>query len=243
MNEHHMKRTANILLDTTQRWKRRPSEIRGYQRAMYVTTDEGDYLRVDFNLRDKRVRLYIEIESEGGNAYYAVISNGSITAEKSVATGRSFGFEDKFRKRAVMFATIPNKEVLKLINENYGIKKGRIAERKEKTEKEKRIEETKRRYFKGEGYGEGGDLDQGGIRLFRNVGLIDLVDFLIGLLISASAFIVFNYSLLAMGSTAAFFGIIIGFIDMFIRGRSPVFAKVIFFVLAGAIVYIYGYFV
>jgi hypothetical protein len=233
---------ANILLDSSQTWKRRPSEIRGYQKATYMTTDEGDYLRIDFNLRDKRVRLYMEIESEGGNAYYAVISNGSITAEKSVSTGRSFGFDDKFHKRAVLFASIPNKEVLRLINGNYGIKKGRAAEEKARSEKEKRIEETKRRYFRGEGYqGEGISGEEGG-RLFKRIGLIDLIDFLIGLLISGSAFLLFNYSFLAMGSAAAFFGIIIGFIDMFFRGRSPVFTKVVFFVLAGAIIYIYGYF-
>ena len=44
-----------------------------------------------------------------------------------------------------------------------------------------------------------------------------------------------------MGATAAFFGIIIGFVDMFFRGRSPIFTKVIFFLVAGAASYIYGY--
>jgi hypothetical protein len=236
------KKTLNIVLDSSQEWKRRPSEIRGYQRASYLTTDDGDYLRVDHNLREKRVRLYMEIESEGGNAYYAIITNGRISVEKSVSTGRSFGFSDKFRERAAIYATIPNKEVLKLINANYGIKKGRAGEDKTISEKEKLIEETKRRYFKSEFYQDVDVKEDEKGRLFRKITLLDMIDFIIGIMVSGSAFVIFNYSYPAMGVAAAFFGIIIGFIDMFFRGRSPIFTKVIFFVITGAALYIYGYF-
>ena len=65
------KKTINIVLDSAQHtWKKRPSEIRGYQRTYYITTEDGDYLRLDYSLKEKRVRLYMEIDSEGGNAYY-----------------------------------------------------------------------------------------------------------------------------------------------------------------------------
>ncbi|MCX7678592.1 MAG: hypothetical protein N2316_05185, partial [Spirochaetes bacterium] len=102
-------------------WKRRPSEIRGYNRTFYMTDDNGDYLRVDYNLKEKRVRLYLEDASEGGIPYYAVISNGRITAEKNAQTGRPVNLSEKFRSRAELFSSIGNNEVLKLINENYGI--------------------------------------------------------------------------------------------------------------------------
>jgi hypothetical protein len=238
------KKTANIVLDTTKHaWKKRPSEIRGYQRTYYITSDEDDYLRVDYNLKEKRVRLYIEIEAEGGNAYYAVITNGKITAERSVSTGRNYGFADKFRERSDIFSTIPNRETLKLVNQNYGIQRVKISDKeKPKADKDTIIKETKKRYFKREFYPSEGMDDAAGGGFFRRVGLYELIDFMIGILISGLVFIYFQYSYLAMGVAAAFFGIIIGFVDMFFRGRSPIFIKVIFFLVAGAASYIYGYF-
>jgi VIT1/CCC1 family predicted Fe2+/Mn2+ transporter len=243
------RKTANIVLDAAQHsWKKRPSEIRGYQRAFYITSEDGDYIRVDYSIKEKRVRLYIEIDAEGGNAYYSVITNGKITAERSVSTGRSYGFSEKFRERADVFSTLPNNAILKLINRNYGIQRATAAAEKEKekrrpvTEKEKLLRETKRRYFKREFYDAEGEEGAGRGRLFKNIGLIDLVDFMIGLLLSALVFVYFRYSYVAMGVTAAFFGIIIGFVDIFFRERSPVFAKVLFFLVAGALSYIYGYF-
>ncbi len=238
------KKASNIVLDAAQQtWRKRPSEIRGYQRTFYITSEDGDYLRVDYNLKEKRVRLYIEVDEEGGNAYYSVITDGKITAERSVSTGRNFGFTEKFRERASIFSTIPNNQILKLINRNYGIQRGKPVEKeKPKTEKEKLIHETKERYFKPELYQGGGEEEGGRRTLFKTLGLFDLIDFMIGLLIAGSVFLYFGYSYVAMGVAAAFFGIIIGFVDMFFRGRSPVFSKVVFFLFAGAALYIYGYF-
>ena len=48
-------------------WKRRPSEIRGYERTMYTTLDNGDYIRVDYNTGEKIVRLYVEVLKEKGH--------------------------------------------------------------------------------------------------------------------------------------------------------------------------------
>jgi hypothetical protein len=212
-----------------------------------MNSPDGDYLRVDYNLKDKRVRLYIEVESEGGNAYYSVITNGKVTAERSVSTGRNFGFTDKFQERADLFSTVPNREAIKLAAGNYGIQKGgkgkgaSTEDDQQKTKKEKLIAETRRRYFKREFYGEGEEGAEGSGRIFRRITIFDLIDLLIGVILSGSAFIFFNYSFTAMGATAAFFGIIIGFVDMFFRGRSPIFTKVIFFIVAGAAAYIYGY--
>lgn len=241
------KKSGNIVLEANQQsWKKRPSEIRGYQRTYYMNSPDGDYLRIDYNLKEKKVRLYVEIESEGGNAYYAVITNGKTTAERSVSTGRSFGFTEKFVERSDLFSTMPNREVIKLVGGNYGIQRGgkltAASKEQPKTEKEKLIRETKRRYFKKEylAEGESGD-EQGMRRVFRRLNLYDLIDFVIGVLLAGSAFLFFNYSYLALGATAAFFGIIIGFVDMFFRDRSPVFTKVIFFLVAGAASYIYGY--
>ena len=236
------KQKANIIIDSGRLvWKRRPSEIRGYHRALYLTTDDGDYLRVDYNLKDKRVRLYVEISSEGGSPYYAVISNGRITSEKSVSTGRSFGFSGKFQERSDIYSTIPNREVIKLINKNYKIgayqdNRGGNGVRK------KQLEETRQRYFKGPNTSYSNSYGGDEVVFFRKPQLVDILDFGIGFLLALSLFILFQYSFIAMGVALAFFGIIIGFIDMFIRGRSPMFFKIIFFIIVGAFSYIYGYF-
>ncbi|MBP7584150.1 MAG: hypothetical protein KBA61_08970, partial [Spirochaetes bacterium] len=103
--------------DTTRKyhWKRRPSEMRGYQRTLYLNDDNGDYVRVDYNTKDKKVRLYIEDSEEGGIPYYAVITDGKISVERNAQTGRPIDLSEKFRARAELFASIGNREVLKLI--------------------------------------------------------------------------------------------------------------------------------
>ena len=83
-------------------WKRRPSEIRGYERAMYTTLENGDYIRVDYNTGEKIVRLYAEVLEEKGASYYAVISNGRVTVEKN-SNGRSARVADMLSERAKEF--------------------------------------------------------------------------------------------------------------------------------------------
>ncbi len=136
-----MKRPAgrNQAADSTkQYWKRRPSEIRGYRQTLYLTDDNNDYIRVDYNLKEKRIRLYIEVFKEGGSPYYSVIRNGRITAEKSILSGRSFGFTDKFVDRAEIFSSIPNREIIALINGNYGIGAEALKKRKKRADEEKK---------------------------------------------------------------------------------------------------------
>lgn len=221
-------------------WKRRPSEIRGYHRTLYLTSDNNDYLRVDYNLKEKLVRLYIEVDEEGGNSYYSVIRNGKITAEKSVVSGRSFGFADKFRERAEIFSTIPNREVVKLINNKYNI----IRPGKKKAmpyEKKKMLDETRKKYFQ--------PIEKTRKKSTENIGLsinelkfIDLIDVLIGIVISIGIFTILKFDYIALGVVASFYGISIGLIDMAFRGRPPIIIKMILFIIVGVFIYIYGYF-
>ncbi len=230
----------NSSLSYQNSWKRRPSEIRGYHRTLYLTSDNNDYLRVDYNLKEKLVRLYIEVADEGGNSYYSVIRNGKITAEKSVVSGRSFGFADKFRERAEIFSTIPNREVVKLINSNYNIT-GPGKKKTPPSEKKKMLEDTRKKYFR--------PSDKTGKKSTGNIGLslnelkfIDLIDVLIGMVISAGIFILLKYDYIALGVVASFYGISIGLIDMAFRGRPPIILKMVLFLFAGVFIYIYGYF-
>lgn len=236
-------RPRSISYDSDHSWKRRPSEIHGYLRTLYVTTDDGDYLRVDYNTKEKRVRLYVEAADEGGNAYYAVITNGKVTAEKSVSTGRASNFSDKFEARAEIFSTIPNDEVLKLINRNFSISLAR-KKKEAATQREREREEVRKKYFREEQsrtnpYVAGSSGDAGSS---WRPGLIDIVDMAVGITLSLGTYILFSYSYVSAGVVASFYGIILGLVDLFIRERAPVFTKILLFLGAGSGLYIYGYF-
>lgn len=225
-------------------WKRRPSEIRGYLRTLYMTAENGDYLRVDYNARDKRVRLYVEVQNEGGSPYYAVIKDGKVTIERSVMSGRTSGFSEKFKERAHLYSTISNKEIMQIIGGNYGISYKNALKTKETVDAEhrKRIEETRRRYFVQEKnpYGKSNGLT-GSVR--GHIRFIDFIDFFVGWGLSLGAFFLFQYSFLALGIVSALFGVLIGIFDMLVRERQPLFIKIIFFLSVGLVSYFYGYYV
>ena len=220
-------------------WRRRPSEIRGYKKTLYATLDNNDYVRVDYNIKEKIVRLYAEVNEEGGNSYYSIIKDGKITSEKSVASGRTASAPDKFKDRADYFSTIPSREIINLINKNYGIDfPGSKASLSEKT---KRFNEIRKRYFKPDEYAPGSRKGGSGISL-TEIRFTDIIDMAVGLSLSGAAFYLFNYDYIAMGIVASFYGIIIGLVDMLIRSRSPFFLKMVIFIFGGAAAYMYGYF-
>ncbi len=221
-------------------WKRRPSEIRGYQRTLYVNTDNGDYIRVDYNTKDKRVRLYLEDSEDGGIPYYAVINNGKITAERNASTGRACSLDSKFAKIVDIFSSIPNREVIKLINRNYGIGESKEELAKRMAVRKKELEQTRKKYFKEEEYGESEYYE--GSSTGNRIELIDAVDFAIGLFLSLALFY-FTRDFISMGIVASVFGVLLGFVDIFIRRRDPFFFKMLFFILLGMVSYIYGYYI
>ena len=102
-------------------------------------------------------------------------------------------------------------------------------------------EETRKKYFKaGENPYYTRSIDDG--KLQSKFKLLDFVDIAIGILLSGIVFIFLKSSYIAAGVVAAFFGIIIGMIDLLIRGRNPVLVKVFLFLVSGMILYIYGYY-
>jgi hypothetical protein len=224
-------------------WKRRSSEIRGYERAMYSTLSNGDYLRVDYNLGEKTVRLYAEVIADHGASYYSVIKNGRITSEKN-SRGKSSNVAEKLKERSDEFSTLPNKDVLELINKNYSISSNSISNILEKKSKKERLqverEEIKRKYFRSEDMSSLGSVIYKSIGL-KKVGFIDFLDITAGILISAVVFYLNQYNLLISGAVATIWGIILGILDIFIRERDPFFLKILFFLISGAGIYIYSY--
>jgi hypothetical protein len=228
---------SGIVDSSEHHWKRRPSEIRGYTRTLYMTDDNGDYLRVDYNTKEKRVRLYLEDASEGGIPYYAVIAGGRITAEKNAQTGRPVSLSEKFGLRAELFGSIGNREVLKLINENYGI--GAKGDAQRSAERRQILERTRKRYFRPDEYGARSRREA--IKQFFRLQLIDVIDMLIGAMVVAGVYL-YLYDFYYSGIISACFGIVFGAIDIFLRKRDPFFPKIVAFLIAGAWLYFYGYY-
>jgi hypothetical protein len=221
-------------------WKRRPSEIRGYERAMYTTTDTGDYIRVDYNLDEKIVRIYAEVNKDKGASYYAVINKGRVTIEKN-SNGRSTRVSERLCERAKEFSTLPNKDVLKLISGNYGITNSapsRVKAYKERLMVER--QEVKRKYFKPDEnpYTEA---DYSTRQVVRKAGIIDLIDTLTGIVIMGLFFFIGQYNLTAAGAAAVVWGMLLGVFDILLREREPVFLKIFFFLISGTVIYFYGY--
>ena len=206
-------------------WKRRPSEIRGYERAMYTTLENGDYIRVDYNTGEKLVRLYTEVLDDKGASYYTVINKGKITVEKN-SSGRSARVADTIKERAKEFSTLPNTDVLKLINNNYGISTystNRDSEKNERLQKER--EEIKKKYFKPDDNPYVPNEIQSRGRI-QNIGIVDLFDILGGFAISGLFFFISQYDLNAVGAAAVIWGMLLGVFDILIRDREPVFLKI-----------------
>jgi len=207
---------------------------------MYTTLDDGDYIRVDYNTGEKIARLYVEVIKEKGASYYAVISKGRVTVEKN-SNGRSARVTEVISERAKEFSTLPNNDVLKLINNNYGIFKSKSPAKninKERLNVER--QEIKRKYFKEDENpykGSGSTIPPAR----RKIGLVDLVDTLTGILISGVVFFIGQYDLMVAGVTAVVWGMLLGIFDILIREREPVFIKIFFFLISGMGIYIYSY--
>jgi hypothetical protein len=220
-------------------WKRRPSEIRGYQTALYLTTESGDYIRIDYNLKEKKIRAYIEDGEEGGNPYYLVVVNDKITVERNATTGRQQNVVSKLAKRGHVFASVSNKEVNRTLRKILSLPDPETATREKKLGKRELIEETKKRYFQQEDTPEyTARKREAGAR--RNL-LPDLLDIMVGVLLCVALYMYLHNFVLA-GLVSAFYGIIIGMIDMFLRQRSPSFIKMLMFIIGGLAMYVYEYY-
>jgi len=220
-------------------WKRRPSEIRGYQAALYINAENGDYLRVDYNIKDKRVRIYLEDAEEGGNPYYLVIQNGKVTAQRNATTGRAYAVSDKLMKRSKLLVSISNRQIQEIVKSSLGLEETARESDKKKEERRELLDRTRKRYFRPEGSEStdgAGERESASRRFF-----LDGVDLAAGILVCGLLFL-YHHSFILLGISAALVGITFGLVDMFMRGRQPSLMKMLIFILSGLAIYIYGFY-
>jgi hypothetical protein len=223
-------------------WRRRPSEIRGYSRTLYLTTDDNEYLRVDFDLKEKKIRLYLEDKDEGGNPYYSVINNGKITVERNATSGRVTDLHEKFSKRAEIFNTIPSLDVVRLIGNNYGIgikTKEKFSFRKDQGSKD--AEKIKKKSFI-PSYAAGSEEQSASRKRVKRFYFSDITDIAIGIILCILIY-TYNHSFVTLGVLSAFIGIFVGLLDVYYREKRLNIIKMLLFLIAGVIFYIYGYYI
>ena len=156
-------------------WKRRPSEIKGFDRAMYTTLDNGDYIRVDYNIVDNIARVYVEVEHDRNSPYYAIINNGRVTLERN-NSGRASKVAEMISSRAEQFSSIPNKEILKIVNRNYGIvDRSSTPQQPENRQGQISREQIKKRYFKEEANPYSESASKAGPSVFSRFSLVDFI--------------------------------------------------------------------
>ncbi|MCL1910667.1 MAG: hypothetical protein FWG13_00475 [Leptospirales bacterium] len=226
-------------------WQKRPSEIKGYKVCYYITDrTKKDYIRVDANPKFKKVRLYIEVSKQENCPYFSVIVDGKVITEKNMLNNRSSGFSGVFSERASIVSTLPDEDIIELFGGSYGVKSPETAK---EGEREKRLRETKEKYFVKESQPDATartySYDDGEKQPFFKSLFIGLIDVILGAALSVSSFFIFGRSFTALGVCLALYGAILGGIDFFIREKPSNVFKLLLFLLAGFASFIYGYYI
>ncbi len=148
---------------------------------------------------------------------------------------------EKLKLRGDAIKPISNKEVRKIVT--GGVKSSMTPLPPKKTKRgdvaERASGSNPERYFRTDETQPGGEPSGGAGSagsIFRG-----LLDYAVGILLAVAVFLYFH-SFIAAGVAAAFFGIFIGIVEMFLRGRDPSVMKMLFFVGTGAALYVYGYY-
>jgi hypothetical protein len=114
------------------KWVKRRSELEGFSGALYCTDSKGDYVRVDYSLKDKKARLTVEDRSE--RRCHSLVIASKIEKEW-VARSSGGAVATVMKRKAHIFSMLPDLRVLSLIRGCYGI--GAIQAKRLKIRKKK----------------------------------------------------------------------------------------------------------
>lgn len=102
-------------------WEAGSSKIEGYNRFYELETDQGDQIRVDFNMRRSMVRLAVTVAREKHRQYIAVIKSGTILQEKDFLSRRSLDLHTKISPLRRYFDFLPDGNILRALGGAYGL--------------------------------------------------------------------------------------------------------------------------
>jgi hypothetical protein len=115
------------------KWVKRRSELEGFSGALYCTDSKGEYVRVDYSLKDQKARLTVEDRSE--RRYHSLVIASSIEKEW-VARSDGGAVSSVMKRKSHIFSAIPDLRVLSLIRGCYGI--GAVKQKRQKIRKKKK---------------------------------------------------------------------------------------------------------
>ena len=202
------------------KWKKRPSELKGFDATYYQNHALKDYLRLDYAVPENRVRLYVEIKGQASDSFCVEILNGEIIARSSSGRIRPAEVDLVFQQRMKSFNTIPLKKALAEIKkvfkqESLKVKKAPAS-----------LPQAEEKFSLN--------------KLLVQYSIADLFDFILGTILTASAFYFIDMNYTLAGIVSALFGISTGAVDILIRHRKPLFSKILIFLFSGMILYVYG---
>ncbi len=102
-------------------WEAGSSKIEGYHRFYELETDQGDQIRVDFNMRRSMVRLAVTVAREKHRQYISVIKSGTILQEKDFLSRRSLDLHSKISPLRRYFDFLPDGNILRAMGGAYGL--------------------------------------------------------------------------------------------------------------------------
>jgi hypothetical protein len=115
------------------KWVKRRSEFEGFSGVLYCTDAKGEYIRIDYSLKDKKARLTVEDRTE--RRYHSLIISSSIEKEW-VARSAGGAVASVMKRKAHIFSMIPDQRIVSLIRGCYGI--GTMQLKRLKTGKKKK---------------------------------------------------------------------------------------------------------
>ncbi len=202
------------------KWKKRPSELKGFDTTCYQNHASKDYLRIDYAVPENRVRLYVEIKGQSSDSFCVEILNGEIIARSSSKRMRPSEVDLVFLQRMKSFNTIPLKKALSEIKKVFKLE----SQKDKKAPAAAPIPEEKFSLNK----------------LLVQYSIADLFDFILGIILTGAVFYFIDMNYTLAGIVSALFGISTGAVDILARHRKPLFSKILIFLFAGMILYVYG---
>lgn len=223
-------------------WKKKRSNLSGFQKCYIAETPNGEKLRADYNSKESLVKLSLELPKKRGS-YSATIKKGVVIREKDDSGRTNVSVRQKFIPYKDIFSSLPNDDLLRTIGGVFDISTVSLgkrevdkanAEEKESIQFESFLDRLLRK--RQERIAKYGTVRQRIKRRFWG----DFHDAVIGTSLGTCIYYHF-FDYFILGLSLISLGVAFGGLDWFLRDRDPLITKTIIFLLIGSYFFYTGY--